>query len=185
MKTKYVLCGGWQRAKGYEGLRPFYEEILKDTTDKVRVLLVLFASDDNRIDDEFVRTKNLFEMCKGDKELEYVVADKETFREQVKSSDIVYLSGGKTLRLMEALGEYSDYPAMFDGKTVAGESAGANVLGGYYYSTKTSVVGQGLGLVPYKIIPHYVSLFAGKLDDVGPDLEELDLPEYQYKVHIV
>jgi len=71
---------------------------------------------------------------------------------------------------------------LLDGKIVAGESAGANVWGRYFYSPSADSIGEGLGYLPVKIIPHYIEQYEGKLDGVGKDLVKLYLPEYEYKV---
>ena len=68
------------------------------------------------------------------------------------------------------------------GKIVAGESAGANVLCAYFYSPHSDSIGEGLGFVPFKIIPHYRDEHAGKLDSGGAGLETLYLRECEFKV---
>ena len=68
------------------------------------------------------------------------------------------------------------------GKIVAGESAGANVFGEFFYSPSADKIDEGLGFLPLKIIPHYSENYRGKLDNVGKKLESLLLPEYEYKV---
>ncbi len=182
MKTKFILHGGFAKGKTDEDNSKFYTEILKNTPEKARVLLVCFAKDDDRISDATTRVTAEFNKNKWQKEITFEIASNESFFEQIKSSDIIYFHGGRTLKLLEALKQFPDFRNLFDGKTVAGESAGANVWGRYFYSPNSDSVGEGLGFLPIKIIPHYTEQYKGKLDNVGKDLEELDLPEYEYKV---
>ena len=59
-----------------------------------------------------------------------------------------------------------------------------NVFGKFFYSPSADKMGEGLGFLPLKIIPHYSEKYKGKLDSVGQGLELLLLSEYQYKVFL-
>lgn len=182
MKTKFILHGGFTKGKTDEDNSKFYSEILKDAPQKAKVLLVCFAKDDDRIPDATTRVTAEFNKNKGQKEISFEIATKEAFLQQIKLADVIYFHGGRTLKLLEALKEFPDFRNLFDGKIVAGESAGANVWGKYFYSPNADSIGEGLGFLPLKIIPHYTEEYKGKLDGVGEDLEELDLPEYEFRV---
>jgi len=182
MKTKFILHGGFAKGKTDEDNSKFYAEILKDAPEKAKIFLVCFAKDDDRIPDAITRVMAELNKNKWQKEITFEIANKESFLEQIKSSDVIYFHGGKTLKLLEALKEFPDFRNLFDGKIVAGESAGANVWGRYFYSPSADSIGEGLGYLPIKIIPHYIEQYEGKLDGVGKDLAELDLSEYEYKV---
>lgn len=186
MKTKFILHGGFSanKEKVEVDKSDFYKEILKDAPDNAKVLLVLFAKDDPermrlaipKITTAFIDANKE----KGDVAVE--VATEEDFISQVQSTDIVYFTGGVSLILLEALEKYSHLEEMLAGKTIAGESAGANVFCKFFYSPHADGVFEGLGFLPVKIIPHYKKEYAGKVDEVGLGLEELFLPEYSYKV---
>lgn len=182
MKTKFILHGGFAKGKTDEDNSKFYTEILKDAPGKAKVLLVCFAKDDDRILDATTRVMAEFNKNKWQKEITFEIANNESFLEQIKSSDVIYFNGGRTLKLLDVLKKFPDFRNLFDGKIVVGESAGANVLARYFYSPNADSVGEGLGFLPIKIIPHYAEQYKGKLNDVGKDLEELDLHEYEYKV---
>lgn len=181
MKTKYILHGGFAKGKTDEDNSKFYFEILKDAPEKVKILLVGFAKDDDRISDATTKVIAEFNNRKQ-KEITFEIATKENFLKQIKYADVIYFHGGRTLKLLKALKQFPDFQNLFDGKIVAGESAGANVWGRYFYSPISDSIGEGLGFLPIKIIPHYVKEYKGKLDGVGKDLEELDLPEYEFRV---
>lgn len=183
MKTKFILHGGSDSTKKNEDNSDFYKEILKDTGDRVRILLVLFAKDDEeRIKNGIKKVTQEFNNVSGNKELMISVADQGNFIEQIKLSDVINFHGGVSLRLLEALKKYKDIEELLRGKIVSGESAGANVFGKYFYSPSANNVFEGLGILPLKIIPHYREEYKNKLNGIGPDLEELFLPEYKFKV---
>ncbi len=112
-----------------------------------------------------------------------MTADPDKFEDQVKHADAIYFHGGTTSKLLEALKRFPNLASLLAGKTIAGESAGANVMGRYSYSKSADGVLEGLGLLPIKVIPHYSNDYAVKLDGVGEDLELVALKEYEFKVY--
>lgn len=181
MKTKYILHGGNAQHVNSENDK-FFAEILKDTKDKVKILLVEFAGRDEKIDLNFQTDKSQFERVAGEKELSFEVATEFDFTEQIKGADIIYFGGGTTVRLMDKLKKYTNLGDLFSGKIVAGESAGANSLSAYCYSKSGGGVIQCLGLVPVKTIPHYEKGMESNFKDIYPEIESLFLPEYKFKV---
>ena len=107
MKTKFILHGGFSIGKTDEGNSKFYAEILKDAPKKAKILLVCFAKDDDRIPDATTRVMTELNKNKWQKEITFEIANKESFLEQIKSSDVIYFHGGRTLKLLEALKEFS------------------------------------------------------------------------------
>ena len=182
MKTKFILHGGFTKGKTEENNGEFYAEILKDAPEEAKILLVCFAKDDERIPIATERVKTEFNKSKWQKEITFEVASEGLFTEQIKFSDVVYFHGGTTLKLLEALKKFPNLKDLLSGKIVAGESAGANVFGKFFYSPSADKVEEGLGFLPLKINPHYSEIYRGKLDGVGQGLESLLLPEYEYKV---
>lgn len=181
MKIKYILHGGNAQHANSENDK-FFAEILKDTNDQVKILLVEFAGRDEKIDSNFKTDKAQFLRVSGEKEPIFELATQGNFIKQIKKSDIVYFSGGTTIRLMDKLKEYKNLDGSFSGKIIAGESAGANSLSAYCYSKSGGGVIQCLGLVPVKTIPHYEKGIESYFKDVSPDIESLFLPEYKFKV---
>ena len=180
MKTKYVLHGGFTPGAKQEN-DPFFQEILKDAPSSVKILLVYFAKEANRVEDNKNEDIKQFNKNKGDRTLFFEVATEESFIEQVRNADVVYLHGGATLKLLDTLKQFSDLASLFTGKTIAGDSAGANVLCAEFYSLKNGP-GEGFGLLLFKIICHYTEENKYKLDDIKPALETFFLKEYEFKV---
>ena len=94
---------------------------------------------------------------------------------------MIYLHGGHSGLLLEALKEYPNLKEAFMGKIIAGDSAGANVWAEVFYS-KIIGVSEGLGLIPIKLISHYVEENKDKLSQIKQNLETVFLPEYKTKV---
>lgn len=184
MKTKFILNGGFNSENTDADNSAFYKEILKNTPDDVKVLLVFFAKDDiERIRLAIPKVTSAFNDNKEQKNIIIEIADENDFISQVQSVDVVYFSGGVSLKLLETLKKYPKLEKSLEGKTVAGESAGANVFCKYFYSPHADGVFEGLGLLPIKIIPHYKIEYKDKLDSVDTNLEELLLQEYMFKVY--
>jgi len=181
MKTKFILSGGYAGRPNKENDK-FFKEILSVKKNKLNILLVYFAKtfeDYERITNE---DKYQFNKNKGEKELMFEIAEEDKFIEQVKDADIIYLHGGKTLRLLETLKNYKNLKELFNGKVVAGESAGAYVLSTCFYSKSEGDVFKGLGFVSVKTICHYIGENTEKLKSCSNNLETLFLPDYKFKV---
>ena len=148
---------------------------------ETKILLVYFAEESDRIPPKKEEDINQFNKNRDDRVLSFQVADEDLFLEQVKQSDIIYLHGGHSDKLLKTLKGFPNLGGAFAGKIIAGDSAGANVLAAAFYS-KTIGVSEGLGLIPIKIISHYVEENKDKLTHIKPELETLFLPEYQCRV---
>ena len=181
MKTKFILHGGFTKGRTDEDNSDFYAEILRDTNANPRILLVPFAKEPDRVIPAVEKITGEFNAVKGTKELDIDVANEKNFISQLDLADIAYFHGGRSLRLLEALKKYPELKNHLAGKVVAGESAGSNVWGTYFYSPRADQVSEGLGILPIKIIPHYQNEYEGKLDSVGADLEEVLIPEYEHR----
>lgn len=182
MAIKYILHGGYAGHANSQN-DEFYKEILKDTPVKLKVLLVYFAKEDDRIPVNKAEDVAHFENNKGSKEITFELATEKDFLEQVKQADIIHLHGGATLKLLVALKKHSDLKGLLEGKVVTGESAGAYVLSSYFYSKTAGGLFPGLGLVPVKTICHYIGENKEKLDGAPSNLETLLLGDYEYKIY--
>ena len=179
--TKFVLHGGFNKEK--EFIRDdFFQEMLKDAPSSAKVLLVYFAESDEIRPLRIEQGKNQFEKNKGSKDIEIKIASPDSFIEECKWADVIFFSGGRTKRLMEVLEMYPDLTDVLKGKIIGGDSAGANVWGHLFYSKNTNEIGEGLKILPFKIVVHYRDGAPNPLGDIRPDLETLLLKEYETKV---
>jgi len=182
MQTKYILHGGSAQHANSENDK-FFKEILKDTGNAVKVLLVHFAGTSERAELNKEIDTAQFERVKGDKKLTFQIASEKTFYVQIAWADVVYFGGGTTVKLLEALQQFEGLKEKFTDKIVAGESAGANFLSTYCYSKSGGGVIKGLGILPIKFIPHFESKHKEKLNRISGNLETLTLTNYQFKVY--
>lgn len=153
--TKYILVGGYVHKAPDEG-KAFCEELVKGIDKKpVKILDCMFARNLEDWESGLEKDKEFFNKFITDFELE--LADPDNFTEQVKNSDIIYLKGGYTRNIIERLTKNLDWIKELDGKVLAGTSAGGDAIAKYYAVLSTKRVGDGLGLLPIKFIPHWNS----------------------------
>ncbi len=181
--TKFVLHGGFAREKApIQENDAFFQEMLKDTSENVKILLVYFAEREEITELRIDQDKKSFNKNKGSKNLVFKVAQKEKFIGGCGWADVIYIHGGRTTKLMEALNVYQNISKAFNDKIVGGDSAGANALGQLFYSKNSEEIGKGLGILPFKIVVHYTDGLPNPLAEVEPDLETVFLHEYEVKV---
>ena len=184
MSTKYILHGGNAQDINTKNER-FFREIINGSSSSVNILLVQFAAIAEKHEVYKDRHMAQFHRVQSKKELQFEVAQKEKFVEQLKWADVVYLcgssGGGATERLLGVLKQFDNLKHMFDGKIVAGESAGANCLAVHCYS-KSSGILSCLGLVPVDLIVHYQEGDEEALQGINGGNKCLYLKNYQFQV---
>lgn len=180
MRTEFVLHGGFTPGEAQVN-DSFFGVVMRNAPDPSRILLVYFAKEADRIPKNRDEDVEQFNKNKGNRSIQFETASENDFVDQVRNSDVIYLHGGQTGKILETLKKYPDLKREFKGKIIAGDSAGANVLAAVFYS-KTLGVSEGLGILPLKVICHYQEELKDKLQDLRPELETIFLPEYQYKV---
>lgn len=183
MDTKLILHGGFAKGSIQES-DEFFREMLKDTPNEVKILLVYFAKSysPETTPSNIIQDKIQLEKNKGEKKLDIKIASEENFEDDVKWADVIYLHGGRSINLMDTLKKFPNIIEMLAGKIVAGDSAGATVMGKYFYSRNSKEIGNGLAILPYKIIVHHEDGAENPLADVEPELETIFLREYETRV---
>lgn len=185
MPTKYILHGGSAQKVNQKNSQ-FFAEIIKDTKNNLKILLVYFAIDQTNLDINIKKDTFQFNNARQNKEITFEIANKKNFINQVKSCDIAYFSGGvSTQKLLDNLSQYKNIKKLYSNKIIAGESAGANILAKYCYSPASNSILIGLNCVPIILIPHYQPGDENKLSDIPKDVEVLLLSNYQYKIFYI
>lgn len=181
MSTKYILHGGMPHHLNSEN-DTYIKEVLAETTNNPKILLVYFAQSDENI--EKCKTQDLAQYNKNcdTKQIEFEVANEKNFIEQIKRSDVIYFRGGNTLKLINTLKDFPDLKIVFKGKIITGESAGVYALSTFFYSKSLDTVYKGLGILPIKAICHYTGENKEKLDECPKEIEYILLPNYTFKV---
>jgi peptidase E len=181
MKTKFILHGGFNKEKGYIQ-DEFFQNVLQETPVDVKIFLVFFAELEKYLQLRIEQCKEQFNKNKGLKNLEFKLASEENFLEGCAWADVIFLSGGSTINSIESLKKFQNLREVFKGKTIAGDSAGVNVLAQFSYSRKTKVTNEGIGVLPFKIVVHYTDDMGNPLEQTKPELETIFLREYETKV---
>jgi hypothetical protein len=158
--TKFILVGGYIQ-KAPDGGKAFCEELVKDFPAPVKILDCMFARREEVWNESFAGDKELFAKYLPTNSFDLKLAEYEHFIEQVEWADAVFLRGGSSSELVDALKGQSGWTDYLEGKTVAGTSAGADALSTYYYGLDHLEMREGLGLLPVKVIPHFKSDYHG------------------------
>lgn len=188
MKTKFILHGGMMKYKNKHNTS-FFHECTKDLRDGDTVLWVGFARRNTEQREEtFVRDTG-FILAHTDKDLTILSADEGSLLEQVQQSQLIFVTGGDTKKLQEAVAQCPDFAQALEGKVYAGSSAGASICATYYFSGSRNSVVKGLGILPIRLMVHSDNPeFGGTeenlrlLEGVASELELLVLPETQWIV---
>jgi len=184
---KYILNSGGIR-NNHDGGKKFFAEAVKDLGNDPKILLCLFAYPrgywEKKLDE--VKRASLYP-----KEINpiFELAFPDKFEEQIKNSDVIYIYGGDDHLIQYWLRKF-DIPKIWDGKVIATNSSGSNVLVKYFWTCDWRQNMNGFGILPIKFLPHFKSLY-GNDDPRGPidwnkAYEELkgykeDLPIYALK----
>lgn len=180
MSTTYLLHGGNAREVNPKN-DLFFQEILQVNPDATNVLFVQFEDDPEKQSQYESQHILQFERNRGHKALKYKISTHDSFTDQLNWADIIYIGGTSmgTKKLLKALKMHPDFSSRVDGKVVAGESAGANVLSSYCYS-KSSGNLECLGLLPIVLVPHYQIEYRRHVENLEPGLEHIYLNNYAY-----
>ena len=180
--NKFILHGGFSIEKfPAQEDDNFFQEILKDIQEDVKILLVYFAEREDMVSLRIEQDERSFDKCRGSKKLEFKVASPESFLEDCKWANVIYLHGGRTAKLMDKLEKYKNIKQIFSGKTIAADSAGVNVLAQISYGKNSKEIKEGLKVLPFKVVVHYIDGDSNPLRDIEPNLETVFLKEYETK----
>jgi len=184
--NKYILHGGYTREKNHLN-NNFFKEITKGLEGEIKILLIYFASEGSDYEEKLEQEKNNFENNSDNKNLKFEIANKENFIKQIKNSDVIYIRGGDTFKLLEILKSYPKFSEAIKGKITVGSSAGAYVLSKYFYSRGSRKVFDGLGILPVAVACHYKGNqeTLELLKEKPEDLEIVLLNDFEHKVIIV
>ncbi|MEK7620757.1 MAG: Type 1 glutamine amidotransferase-like domain-containing protein [Patescibacteria group bacterium] len=184
MKTKIIVSGGYANEINSDNTK-FFTEIVRDTPDKLSVLIILFAKPEDEWAKKSQYVINQFERVGGLKNIKYTVATHNNLENQLGKSDVVYIHGGNTALLIKSMQKHPDFVEKIKSKIVAGESAGTYLLSKCFYSKSLQQIRDGLGVIPIKVICHFEDRNENKLDDCPDNLEKLLLKDFEHKVYFV
>lgn len=164
--TRYIVnSGGIKRDS--EKAKAFATEIVKGLGDHPRILYCYFANPRQDWEEKFSEYSKGFKSWLPEAiQPGFEMAMPDIFDEQIKRSDAIYMHGGDDHLLMYWLRQF-DIPRIWEGKTVATNSASSDALSKYFWTCDWRQCMEGLGILPIKFIPHYLSDY-GNTDPRGP-----------------
>jgi peptidase E len=178
--TKYILNSGGYR-NNPELAKKFFAEIVIDLGNNPRFLIVSFAQAREDWETRFIEDiDNCFKRFLGGIDPTFELALPQTFEEQIKRCDVVYMHGGDDTLLQHWLKQF-DLTKIWKDKVVATSSASSDALSTYFWTCDWRKNMDGLGILPIKFLPHYKSSF-GDRDPRGPidwDKAHEDLKKYK------
>lgn len=150
--SKYILAGGSDML--YEDYGKSLAAFVESKVESPTILSCLFSHDADERESKS-RDWNVWFGKYFSRTTRVVNADEEDFYDQVLESDVIYLHGGTTQKLLDNLPDFERVKKVFEGKIVIGSSAGANYLSQICYSPTAGKVLRGSGILPFGVMVHY------------------------------
>jgi hypothetical protein len=189
--TKFILVGGYIW-KAKDGGQAFCRELVNGFTEPTNVLICNFAMPPEVWTEKFTADQQIINRYVPDRKIEYQLAGVDTFMAQLQWANAVFFKGGTTKSLIAALQTVPRWADHLEGKTVAGTSAGANMLSTYFHGLDNPGIHKGLGIVPVQVMVHYGAndkdmdidweKGAAELKNQHPELPVLALAEGEFRV---
>ncbi len=148
--TTYILCGGNDRE--YEQFGINLQKVVSERVENIKLLDVYFAGDDDKAKARFEDWSGWFDEYFPD--IERVLATQDDFADQVAWANVIFMHGGRTEKLLEALPNIAEVKELLRGKVYIGSSAGANYMSGHFLSQDNGVQ-RGSGILPINVAVHY------------------------------
>ena len=182
--TKYILHGG-NTSESSSDNDSFFREMTLGMKGEVQVLLNYFSRKEDEVQEKFEQDKRSFFTNSKNKDLNFEIAEEKQLADQLKRADVMYMRGGNTSRLVEKMKYTKNHKKLFEGKVIAGSSAGAYALSKYYWGNDTRKIGKGLGILNIKTYCHYLpedSLIIKMLLKHKENLPLLVLQNYKWTI---
>lgn len=172
-----------------DGGREFVETLLRDHKPEIKLALCIFAQPESDWSEtERINTEMIMRFA-NDAKVDVRVMTPDNLEQLSHWADVVYLPGGHTETLKKRLHPF-DIARLWNGKTIAGSSAGAHLLcvKSVYLQDRTIV--EGMGWVRASVVVHWrANDFAGFTKDdwdwaeqtlIDPTLPMICLPEDKF-----
>ncbi|HKU18962.1 MAG TPA: Type 1 glutamine amidotransferase-like domain-containing protein [Candidatus Saccharimonadales bacterium] len=150
---RLILMGGrpWMAGEGGE---LFVNCCFRYFPRRVKLAFCIFAQPESDWNETKQTNVDMFNRFKGQRQITYKTMTADDFVEVSKWADIVYIPGGDPFTLIKKLQPY-DLATLWDGKVLAGSSAGADLFCANFAYLQDKTFGAGLGWVPVSCIPHW------------------------------
>lgn len=150
--TTFILAGGCDRQ--YPEYRKRIFDIIRQETMNPVILSCMFAwPKETRLERQEEYAQWFREELGQDAKVLY--AQESRLFEQIEESDVIYLHGGHTKLLLDAIQDREKFSEAVRGKIVVGSSAGANFISKACFSPTSQAVFKDSGLLNVGVIVHY------------------------------
>lgn len=187
---RLILMGGrpWL---GPDKGQAFAQALLDSKNQTVNIAYCIFAQPESDwAETERVNTDMLTEFADG-KNLVFQTMTEDNFLDISEWADVVYMPGGDPAQLRQALDAHGEVATLWNGKTIAGSSAGADIMCEQFMYLQDKTIHEGYGWVRAVCIPHWLADFKGwkpddwlraeqVLQERFPELPILRIPESQF-----
>ena len=164
--TKYVLNSG-AVGDNPEKARSFFAEISDGLGDNPKLLIGFFAQKREDWESGFeVISERVKSYAPEGVTPELALAFPDSFQDQMKSSDAIYLPGGDD-HLCQYWLRQLNVPKVWDGKVVGTNSATSHAMSKHFWTCDWRKCMDGLGILDIKFLAHFNSDF-GASDPRGP-----------------
>ena len=188
---RLILMGGrpWLAE---DGGRRFSDTILRYFPKEVKLAFCIFAQPESDWDETKKWNTSMFNKFNSERDITYQTMTPENFESVSAWADVIYLPGGSSFALIEKMKSVGDISRLWDGKVIAGSSAGADLFCTGFIALSDRKFGMGLGWVRAVCIPHWrAKNFEGYTEQdwdwaeqeslrQQPDLPVLCLPESDF-----
>lgn len=160
---RLILMGGrpWTARDGGE---EFAEVLMRYFAGEIKLAFCIFAQPESDWGETERANTAMFERFAGKKRLQYQTMTPENFEKVSAWADVIYLPGGNSHHLSAQLAKHPNLAKLWDGKVIAGSSAGAVTLCAAYIYLQERTFGKGLGWVAASCIPHWRDQFEDYTD---------------------
>jgi len=156
--TKYVLNSGGI-GNNLELGKKFFTEVFRGMGDKPKLLICCFAQPRENWESKFDEDKKgIIDLVPEGVSPILELAFPETFGEQIKNTDAIYIHGGDDHLIMYWFEKFK-IPNLWRDKVIATNSASSNVLSRYFWTCDWRQLMEGMGILPIKFLAHYKSSY--------------------------
>jgi len=153
--TKYILAGGADLRFDDFGLQ-LAEEVYRTVQRPAKILSCFFSTPSDYWGLNVETWQPWFRKYFGE-DIMWMHALPDTFPDQIRAADVVYLHGGDNDLMLAMLGRYPQLPVLWKDKVVIGSSAGVNYLSRYFWRRRQQKITEGSGILPLSVMTHYES----------------------------
>jgi len=155
---RLVLMGGspWKSDDMGRGL---VESLIQHYPIEARVAFCIFAQPESDWRATEQVNRELIQKFAGNTKISFQTMTEDNFSEVSEWADIINLPGGNPFTLKEKLDLCGDVSSLWDGKVIAGSSAGADVLCEKYMFLQEKRIGEGFGWIKASCLPHWRANF--------------------------